>query len=76
VGFDGTVTGAGSGVGWGVTEGLGLAAPVGLGLAVWLATAGMIDGDAVGVRSGAGVAADVQAATMHSPARMVVACHR
>jgi hypothetical protein len=33
----------------------------------------MIDGDAVGVRSGAAVAAEVQAATMNSPAMIVVA---
>jgi hypothetical protein len=57
-------------VGWGVADGLGLA---GVAAAVWLAAAGMIDGDAVGVTSGAGVAADVQAAAMSRPTLIVVA---
>jgi hypothetical protein len=70
VGFGGTVTGVGSAVGWGVADGLGLA---GVAAAVWLAAAGMIDGDAVGVTSGAGVAADVQAAAMSRPTVAVVA---
>jgi hypothetical protein len=59
-------------VGWGVADGLGLAA---VAAAVGLPAAGVmvIDGDAVGVTSGAGVAADVQAAAMSRPTTDVVA---
>jgi hypothetical protein len=72
VGLGGTGTGVGSGVGWGVADGLGLA---GVAAAVGLAAAGVmvIDGDAVGVTSGAVVEADVQAAAMSRPTLIVVA---
>jgi hypothetical protein len=72
VGLGGTGTDVGSGVGWGVADGLGL---VGVAAVVGLAAAGVmvIDGDAVGVTSGAGVAADVQAAVMSRPTLIVVA---
>jgi accessory colonization factor AcfC len=53
VGLGGTGTGVGSAVGWGVAAAVGLAA----------AGVMVIDGEAVGDTSGAGVAADVQPTT-------------
>jgi hypothetical protein len=65
-------------VGWGVADGLGLAgvaATVGLAASVGLAVAAVMvmDGDAAGVTSGVGFAADEHAAAMSAPTMIVVA---